>query len=248
MAEWQRAIIVGASSGIGEALALELAKQGSEVALVARREGELRRVADRILAQNPGGKALTYAHDVKHYAEVATLFPQIVRDLGGLDLIVYASGILPHTAEGEYNFDKDYETIEVNLLGGVAWINEAAQRFAKAEAGTIVGLSSVAGERGRYSMPIYCTSKAALNTYLEAIRNRVARHGVKVATVKLGPVKTPMTDGLKMPLMIPVEKAVEGILAAARHGAGNAYVPGVWRFIFLILRNVPSFIFRKLKL
>ena len=248
MAEWQRAIIIGASSGIGEALAYELARQGCEVALIARREGELKRVAETIAATPGSEKALIYPHDVKHYAEVPTLFPQIVRDLGGLDLLIYASGVLGNVGEGEYDFPKDREILEVNLLGGVAWINEAAARFERAQSGTIVGLSSVAGERGRYSMPAYCTSKAALNTYLEAIRNRIARHGVKVATVKLGPVKTPMTDGLKMPLMIPTETAVTGILSAAKRGAGNAYVPGIWRFIFLILRNVPSIVFRRLKL
>ncbi len=248
MAEWTRAIIVGASSGIGEALALELARAGTDVALVARREPELRRVADAIAGLPGGGKAAVFAHDVTHSEEVPALFSRIVREMGGLDLIVYASGVLWTQDASPFDFAKDRQMVEVNLLGGIAWLNEAAARFAVAEGGTLVGLSSVAGERGRYSMPVYCTSKAALNTYLEGLRNRVARHGVKVVTVKLGPVATPMTQGRKMPLMIPTAAAVEGILSAARRGAGDAYVPGVWRLIFLILRNVPSFVFRKLKL
>jgi short-subunit dehydrogenase len=245
---WQRALIVGASSGIGEELARRLAQEGCQVALVARRAEELQRVADTI---NQGGKMLarTYVHDVREYECVPALFQQICRDLGGLDLIIYSSGVLPQVAPDEYNFEKDRAMVEVNLMGAVAWLNEAAVRFERAREGTIVGLSSVAGERGRRSMPVYCATKAALNTYLEALRNRIARYGVKVVTVKPGPVDTPMTRGSSnLPLLIPVERAAREILRAARNGASNAYVPGIWRWIFLILRNVPSFIFRKMNL
>src|SRR5439155_1004209 len=153
----------------------------------------------------------------------------------------------PRLAADEYTFDKDRRTLEVNVLGAVAWLNEAAQRLALARAGTIAGIASVAGDRGRRGNPVYCTSKAALTTYLEALRNRVARYGVRVVTVKPGPVDTPMTRDLaKKPLLIPVERAAQSILAAAKRGAVNAYVPGVWRWIFLILRNMPSAIFRKM--
>ena len=155
---------------------------------------------------------------------------------------------MPPIAPGEYSLEKDLQMVEINFMGAIAWLNEAAQRFEKAQSGTIVGISSVAGERGRQSMPVYCASKAALTTYLEALRNRSARYGVKVVTVKPGPVITPMTEGLKLPLLIPVERAASEILAAARRGAVNAYIPGIWRYLFLLIRNIPSFMFRKLKL
>ena len=243
---WKRALIVGASSGIGEELARQLAREGCQVAMAARRESELNRIASEI---NADGSALakTYPHDVTDYDSVPALFQQIARDLGGLDLVIYASGVMPPTAEGEYSFYKDRQMIEVNLLGAIAWLNEAAQRFEIAKEGTIVGVSSVAGERGRRGMPAYCTSKAALTTYLEALRNRVSRAGVKVVTVKPGPVVTPMTKDLgKMPLQISAESAASQILSAARKGSSNAYVPGTWKYIFLIIRNIPSAIFRKL--
>ena len=231
---------------MGESLARALAREGCTVALVARREEELRRIAESINGA-AGGAALarTYVHDVRDYEAVSSLFQQIAHDMGGLDVVVYAAGVMPPVAPDEYCFDKDRQMIEINLLGAMAWLNEAAQRFARAGTGTIVGISSVAGERGRMSMPAYCTSKAALTTYLEALRNRVARFGVKVVTVKPGPVETPMTHGLKMPLMIPVEQATTAILAAAKQGKINVYVPGIWRVIFLVLRNIPSFVFRK---
>ena len=243
---WKTAVIVGASSGIGEELARQLAASGCRLALVARREEELQRVAESIDA--PGRQpAAIYVHDVREYECVPALFQTIARDLGGMDLIVYAAGVMPAVMEDEYSFAKDRQMVEVNLLGAIAWLNEAALRFQRAGAGTIVGISSVAGERGRRTMPVYCTSKAALTTYMEALRNRVGRYGVKVVTVKPGPVDTPMTRELtSKPLMIPVEKAAHSILNAAKRGAGNAYIPGIWRWIFLVLRNIPSAIFKKM--
>lgn len=243
---WKCAMIVGASSGIGEALARQLTASGCKVAMIARRETELQRIAGEI---NCNGEkiAFTYAHDVTNYEEIPALFQTVARDLAGLDLVIYASGVMPAIAEGEYNFEKDRQMIEVNLLGAIAWLNLAAERFEKAKSGTIVGISSVAGERGRRGMPVYCASKAALTTYLESLRNRVARFGVSVVTVKPGPVATPMTEGLgKLPLLISADKAASDILSAAKRGASNAFVPGAWRYIFLIIRNLPSFVFKKL--
>src|SRR5579884_2568788 len=227
---WKRALVVGASSGMGEAVARQLAQQGCQVALVARREEELARIAAEINAAAGATLAHTYPHDVREYECVPALFQQIAHDLGGLDLVIYAAGVMPRLADEEYSFDKDKLMFEVNTLGAIAWLNEAAQRFARAQEGTIVGISSVAGDRGRRGQPAYCASKAALNCYLEAIRNRVGRYGVAVVTVKPGPVDTPMTKGMdKLPMLIPADQAASEILAAARRGANTAYVPAKWR-------------------
>ena len=243
---WKQAIIVGASSGMGASVARQLAKQGCQVALVARRQGELHRLADEINEQG-AGQARAYVHDVACHEEVPGLFQQICRDLGGLDLIVYAAGVMPRLTPEEYTFAKDRAMIEVNVLGAIAWLNEAAQRFGAARSGTIVGISSVAGDRGRRGQPVYCASKAALNTYLEGLRNRVGRFGVAVVTIKPGPVDTPMTEGLdKLPLLISADEAARQLLAAAGRGVHTAYVPGKWRPIMFVLRNIPSFLFKKM--
>ena len=243
---WRHAVIVGASSGIGEQLARQLAQSGCRVALVARRGDELQRIADSI---NTDDKSLAciYVHDVREYECVPALFQTIARDLGGLDLVIYAAGVMPNVEEEEYSFAKDRQMIEINVLGAIAWLNEAALRFQRTGFGTIVGISSVAGERGRRTMPVYCTSKAALTTYMEALRNRVGRYGVKVVTVKPGPVDTPMTRDLTAkPLLISAETAAHSILEAAKRGAVNAFIPSIWGWIFLILRNIPSSIFKKM--
>ncbi len=245
---WTRAIVVGASSGMGAALARRLSREGCRLALLARREDALAALVAEIgSAAGDPGRARAYAHDVTRAPDTPALFQQICRDLGGLDLIIYSAGIMPRVAEDEYAFEKDHHIIEVNLLGAIAWLNEAAHRFARAGEGTIVGLSSVAGDRGRRGQPAYCASKAALDTYLEALRNRLRRRGVTVVTIKPGPVDTPMTQGLdRRPLLISADRAAGQILAAARRHAVTAYVPGAWRPIMFALRQIPSLVFSRL--
>ena len=246
---WKRAIVVGASSGIGEAIARRLTAAGCRTALVARRETELNALRDALNAETGGVVAFAYPHDVTNIHDVKALFAQITQELGGLDLIVYASGVMPSVGPSEYDIEKDSQMITVNVTGAVAWLSEAAARFGKAKAGTIVGISSVAGDRGRTTSPVYGATKAFLNTYLEALRNRVARYGVKVVTVKPGPVKTPMTQGLgKMPFMISVDEAADTILAAAADGAHTVYVPQKWRTIMAVIKAIPSPIFRRLNI
>jgi short-subunit dehydrogenase len=244
---WENVLVVGASSGIGAALARQLGAQGCRVALVARRAPDLERVARDIATAEGGGRAFVYAHDVTRYTEVPALFQTICRDLGGLDLAVYAAGVMARVGDTEYAFGKDRAMLEVNVLGAVAWLNEVAARFERGGAGTIVGISSVAGDRGRRGNPVYCASKAALDTYLESLRNRLTRRGVAVVTVKPGPVATPMTAGMsRVPFIITAEDAARQILAAARRRTRTAYVPPRWRPIMFTLRHIPSALFAKL--
>jgi NAD(P)-dependent dehydrogenase (short-subunit alcohol dehydrogenase family) len=111
-----------------------------------------------------------------------------------------------------------------------------------------LGISSIAGERGRRGNPAYCTTKAALTTYLESLRNRCSRYGVNVVTIKPGFVDTAMTRGMKgLFWLISAEKAAKQSLALARKGkSGAAFVPSRWALVAFIVRSLPSFIFRKL--
>ena len=240
--------MVGASSGIGAALAKRLAADGCQVALVARREAELARVCAEIHA---GGAdhARAYPHDVRCVAEVPALFQRIAADLGGLDLVIYAAGVQPRIAPDEYDTEKDRLIIEVNVIGAMAWLNEAARRFERAGAGTIVGISSIAADRGRRGNPAYGASKAALDHFLEALRNRLSCRGVTTVTIKPGFVDTELTRGLPgLFWLISPDQAAERILAAACRGPVTVYVPRRWRLVGLIIRTLPSFLFRRLKI
>jgi short-subunit dehydrogenase len=238
-----KVVIVGASSGIGEAMARQLAAEGVDVAIVARRGDELER-----LAKEHPGKLRPFVHDVSNVDEVPALFERIERELGGVDGLIYAAGVMPKIEEGEYSFDKDRAMVAVNLLGAMAWMNEAARRFESARSGTILGISSIAGERGRRGNPAYCTTKAALSAYLESLRNRSSRYGVNVVTIKPGFVDTALTRGSKgLFWLISPEQAARTSLALARKGTSKAaFVPARWALVAYIVRGLPSFIFRKL--
>ncbi len=134
------------------------------------------------------------------------------------------------------------------MLGCIAWGNAAARRFLARKSGCIVGISSVAQDRGRIGRPVYNASKAGMDTYLEALRNRLWRHGVRVTTIRPGFVETPMTAGLKLKGAISADKAAELVLRARDKQKSIVYVPGKWRLIMFVIRSIPSFVFRKLSL
>lgn len=239
----RRAIVIGASSGLGAALVRRLAAQGYWVAAVARREAELAALRDGI------GRdvVLPYVHDVTEYEQIPLLFDRITSDLGGLDLIIYAAAVQPRVAANEYDFAKDEAMLRTNLLGAVAWLNPAATRFERARSGHIVGISSIAGDRGRVGSPVYNTSKAGLDTYLEALRNRLSRHGVAVTTIKPGFIDTDLLKNApKTFWVISPDEAAARTYDAIRRRRQVAYIPPRWRLVSLAVRAVPSAIFRRL--
>jgi NAD(P)-dependent dehydrogenase (short-subunit alcohol dehydrogenase family) len=245
---FKHALVVGASSGIGEALARRLAAGGARVALVARGRDRLETIASEINTAAGEERAVVRVHDVRRTADVDVVFQDSARTLGGLDLVIYAAGVMHEVAFDEFSVDQDQDMITTNLGGAVAWLGRAAERFSRLGRGTIVGIGSVAGDRGRSGNPAYCTSKAGLHAYLEALRNRVARDGVRVVTVKPGFVDTPMTEGLDgLFWLISADRAAEIILRKARQGVACAYVPARWRLVMWIIRSIPSFVFRRLR-
>jgi short-subunit dehydrogenase len=243
----KKCLVIGASSGIGAELARQLAGHGCPVALVARREAELNSLAADL--NRIAGRQLVkcYPADVTDFAAAPNTLHQITGDMDGLDVVVYAAGIMPRVGLQEYNTETDLKTAQVNFLGAIAWLNPVADRFTKAKAGVIVGLGSVAGDRGRRGFPVYQSTKAAFETYLEALRNRLAQHDVLVTTIKPGFINTSMTEGLRIPLPAGTpEKTASDIIAAIESGAGVVYTPGYWRWVMLVVRNLPSKIMRKL--
>ena len=243
----RKAILVGASSGIGAALARQLADQGYSLALLARRTELLTTLCDEINHKATHTRARAYHHDVNDYDAVPALLRSILVDLGGVDVFIYNSGISLPVGLKKFDFDKDRRTLEVNFLGALAWLNPVAAMFQSLKSGQIVGISSVAGERGRVGNPSYNASKAALTSYLEALRNRLTRYGVHVLTVKPGFVETDLLAGAKRTFwVISPEQAARDICKAIRTRRQDIYTPARWRWVMLVIRNIPSFIFRKM--
>ena len=248
MVDFRHALVIGASSGIGEAVARRLAAGGARVALVARRGDRLDEVAASINGAAGEQRAFAFAHDVREKAAVPELLQRITTALGGLDLVVYAAAVQHRVAFDEFDVAKDQEMLAVNLMGAVAWLDPVAERFGRLRRGTIVGIGSVAGDRGRSANPVYNTSKAGVHTFLEAIRNRIGRHGVRVVTVKPGFVETRMTAGMaKTPWKISADRAAEIIVRRARRGRETVYAPARWRYVMWVIRAMPSCVFKRLR-
>ena len=246
--DFRHALVIGASSGIGEALARRLAAGGARVALVARRAHQLDEIVASINSSSGEQRAFAFAHDVRDAGDVPELLQRITVALGGLDLVVYAAGVQHRVAFDEFDVAKDHDMLAVNLAGAVAWLDPVAERFGRLKRGTIVGIGSVAGDRGRSANPAYNTSKAGLHTFMETIRNRISRHGVRVVTVKPGFVDTPMNSGPGGTLWrISADRAAEIILRAARRGRETVYVPARWRYVMWVIRSIPSCVFKRLR-
>ncbi len=236
------ALIVGASSGIGAALARRLAREGYTLALVARRADQLERLATEING---------YAHDVRDYDDAPALFTRITADLGPLRLAVYAAGVMPAPTDDAWTFAQERATIEINALGAIRWLDLAADAFQRQGFGVLVGISSVAGDRGRRGNSAYQASKAALSTYLDSLRYRLRGSGVRVVTVKPGYVATAMTAGARLPkpLVTPAEAVADRVARVAAHGRpGVVYIPGYWAPIMWVIRHLPSALIARLPL
>lgn len=241
------AVVVGASSGIGAALAMRLAHEARPVALVARRASELDALVAAINTKVGTTRAHAFVQDVTDAATVLAVIDRIEQALGPIEELHYTAGVMPDVALDEYPNDKDARMLAVNALGCMHWCNALVPRLVERGRGHIVGVTSVAAVRGRMDRPGYNASKAAQDAYLEALRNRIWRHGVLVTTVRSGPVHTPMTEGLKIPMPISAERCAVGILRARDRRRAIAYVPWQWWPIMTVIRAIPSFLFRKLK-
>jgi len=243
----RRAIIVGSAKGLGAALARRLAREGYLLGLIDRNAELLQNICGEINKASGKTQALAYIHDVTSYNEIPALLQKMMLDLGGLDLFIYNAGILLPTTPTTYEFEKDLQMMEVNALGALAWFNAVAPIFQALHSGQIVGLSSVAADRGRVGNPGYNASKAALATYLEALRNRLTRHGVHVLTVKPGFMDTDMLKSSPRTFwVVSPEQAADDIFKALKVRKQTIYTLGRWGLVMWIIKHIPSVIFRRL--
>ena len=243
----RRAIIIGSSKGLGAALARRLASEGYLLGLISSNPEMLERICSEINSAEGDAHALGYNHDATSYTEIPALLQKIMIDLGGLDVLIYNAGILLPTTPTTYEFEKDLKMMEVNTLGALAWFNAVAPIFQALHSGHIVGISSVAADRGRVGNPGYNASKAALTAYLEALRNRLTRQGVHVLTVKPGFMDTDMLKGSSRTFwVVSPEQAADDICKAIKTRKQTIYTLGRWGLVMLVIKHIPSVIFRRL--
>ena len=220
---FSHAFLTGASSGIGHALAVALARKGTHVIVSARREPELRSLVDRI--RTDGGRADYCLLDVCDTDRVQSTISEWDEKAGGLDLVIANAGVGAMKSAHKLDYKTDIEpTLRVNVLGAFATILAGMHVMLPRKHGTLVGISSLAAMRGLPRAGAYSASKAALATFLETLRLDLTRKGLTVVDVRPGFVDTPLTSSGKfpMPFLMNVEEAV----AVALHGIerGDAVV------------------------
>ncbi len=232
-----KVIVVGGTSGLGLAIVRELLRRGDTVVATGRNFDQTQDLGDE--------RFFRLVDDVTQLESIPEHFVQATDLLGGLDLIIYSSGVMSDVSIEEFSSEKDIQMIQVNCAGAVAWLNLAAARFQGTAHGCIMGIGSMAGDRGRRGQPGYNASKAYLHSYLEALRNRLARHGVKVVTMKPGYVATPMTAHLDQAKMMSAEVAARKCLSKVGRN-GEFYLTPVHFLVMKVIQLIPGFIFRRL--
>lgn len=246
MADQKHVLVVGGTSDIGRAAALEFAKAGWEVTLAARNEIGARRNADDVATRS--GRP---AHVVRLDILDTGAFEGFVAGLPALPgAVVCVVGELGDQTRAQSDLAHASTVMRTNFEGPALLLGLFAERFAARGSGTIVGVSSVAGDRGRGSNYVYGASKAGFTAFLSGLRNRMAPSGIRVVTVKPGFVRTRMTEGMKLPPVLTAEAEEVGraILKAALGGGDVVYARPVWRGVMTIIRLIPEPVFKRLKL
>lgn len=238
-----RVLILGATSGIARATAQEFARHGFDLVLAGRDREEIEIIAADAQVRG-GNKVECLAFDALAYDSHAEFW----QSCGEIDGVICAFGVMPEQEAMERDFELCRDMIEVNYTAYVSILNLVANDFEARQRGFIVLLSSVAGERGRRANYLYGSTKSAVSTYAEGLRQRLFASGVSVTTVKPGPVDTGMTWGMdKLPLLVPPEKVASDIYRGARRKADVVFSPMPWRIIFAIMRLIPGFVWKRMK-
>lgn len=241
--------ITGASSGIGKALALEYARRGADLLLLARRTDKLAEVAAQIGTIAPKCHVVCQALDV---AELDRIYPALVtgaEQLGGLDCVIANAGITGVHKTGVGDFDINIRVIQTNLLGGMATVDAAARWFREQQqTGTIVGISSVSAFKGIPGSAAYSASKAGFSNYLDATRMELAKHGITVCAVHPGFINTDIAPNMeKYPFVIEADKAAQRIATGIAAGEASVIVPAMpWKVLARAMPLLPDAVMKRM--
>ena len=240
-------LILGATSAIARGTAAAFAARGDNLYLASRDLEELKRIAADFQIRY-GVKVYYGLFDAAKTDTHPEFFKNVIKEMHELSGVVLAFGML-----GDQRAARDFKVagkiITSNFTGAVSILSLCANHFEPLKRGFIIGLSSVAGDRGRQSNYVYGAAKGALSLYLQGLRNRLYPSGVRVITIKPGFVDTAMTFGLPGLFLVATPQNIgKQIVKTLSKSADIVYLPGFWRFIMLIIKHVPEFIFKRMKL
>ncbi len=238
-------IILGATSSMARAMARKLAERGDGLILAGRDMDDMKRTAADCTA-----RGARFAEAMRLDARKPETFAPIIKRASGEDGMISAAvfiGSMPEQSAIDADPALVDGTVTDSFTGPARFLQMLAPEIEARGGGTVVGVGSVAGDRGRIGNYVYGAAKAGFHTYLSGLRNRLTRAGAHVVTVKPGFVDTAMTWGLDgMFLVAPPEKVADDILKAVEKKRNVIYTPFFWRYIMLIIRSIPEFVFKKL--
>ena len=241
----QRILIVGATSAIAEATARRLAARGAQLHLLARNAQRLDEIAADLRTR--GAQVSVGLLDINALDQHASTLDAAWQALGSVDLALLAHGTLPDQAACDASVETALREFNTNATSTIALCVALAGRLQSGA--TLAVISSVAGDRGRASNYLYGSAKAAVSAFLSGLGQRLRPQGINVLTIKPGFVDTPMTAAFKKgALWASADQVGAGILKAVAARKPVAYLPGFWWAIMYIIKAIPEWIFRKIKL
>ena len=239
-------LILGATSDMGFAIAKKFASGKYDIQLAGRKVDQLIPLQTDIQIRY-GVSCSVHQFDACDTASHEGFYSQLQLKP---DVAIYVIGYMAENEKVIRNWRETYQTLCANYVGAVSLLNIIAMDFEQRKAGTIVGISSVAGNRGRQSNYIYGSAKAGFTAYLSGLRNRMYHHGVHVMTVLPGFVYTKMTEHLKLPkpLTAMPDEVGKAVFKGVRNKKNILYVKWFWRWIMMIITSIPESMFKKKKL
>ena len=239
-------LVIGAKSDIGIAIAHRFAKEGYDVQLAARNSNILKNDCSDIKIRY-GVDATFHEFDalnISSHGKFISSLPKIP------DVAIYSIGTLGEQKENGKNIVQSIEIIRINFEGLVSIFGYLANHFQERGSGSLIGISSVAGDRGRATNYVYGSSKAGLSAFLSGLRNRMYPYGVNVITVKPGFVKTKMTSHINLPkkLTTSSQKVANAIYLAYKYKKDIIYVKPIWKYIMQLIKLIPESFFKRMKL
>jgi short-subunit dehydrogenase len=242
----RRVLVIGAGSAIAEQTARLLAQRGDSLFLVGRTATVLESLRADLKVRGAGALG-TRVMDANDFNAHEAMLEEAEQSLGGLDTVLIAHGTLSDQKKCETSVELTLQELSTNGLSVAALLTRIATRFEARKAGTIVVISSVAGDRGRQSNYVYGSAKALVTAFTSGLRQRLFKSGVDVITIKPGFVDTPMTAAFpKGPLWAKPDQIAKQIVRAMDRGATVVYLPWFWRLIMFVIRSIPESVFRRL--
>jgi short-subunit dehydrogenase len=243
----KKVVILGATSGIALEVQRQLAQKGCELFLVARSSQRLAEVAADLLLHG-AQQVLTCAADLASIEQHAAIFDFARRALPDFDTVLLAYGSMHDQKDSENSIDVLLEELQVNYVSATAILTLFAADLERRRTGCLAAITSVAGDRGRRSNYVYGSAKGALSLFLQGLRSRLHPAGVRVITIKPGPVQTSMTDHLPNAARFADSERVacDIVRTLERRAPDVLYTPRVWRYVMAAARQVPETIFKRL--